>query len=271
MKEVDKIGQEQFHDFVFSEEISWQEIIYDLINTEQLDPWDINLSILAQKYLEKIREFEEANFLLSSKVLLVCSLLLRIKSELLLNRYIKNLDDILFKKDEEKQDKLLFKEEFDKSELPDLIPKTPLSRLKKVSLQELISALSKAVITEERRILRKRTEKEVYERTKFFMPRKTINIHDRIKEIHSKVKELFKVHNKIKFSEFSGPKKQDKIDYFIPLLHLDTNNNLWLHQEKHLDEIWIYKNKEHLIKKEEVIIDNIERNFEESLDEINNP
>ncbi len=65
----DRIGQEQFQTFVFNQDISWQEIIYDLINTEQLDPWDIDLAVLSQKYLEKIRVLEETNFIISSRVL----------------------------------------------------------------------------------------------------------------------------------------------------------------------------------------------------------
>ena len=97
------VKQEQIHDLLFSREIGWQEIIYDLINTEQLDPWDINLSVLTNKYLAKIQELEEADFFVSSKVLLAASLLLRIKSEILLNHYIPSLDDILFGKKEEKK------------------------------------------------------------------------------------------------------------------------------------------------------------------------
>ncbi|GAI77431.1 unnamed protein product, partial [marine sediment metagenome] len=38
------VKQEQVHDLLFNREIGWQEIIYDLINTEQLDPWDINIT-----------------------------------------------------------------------------------------------------------------------------------------------------------------------------------------------------------------------------------
>jgi len=97
---IEKIGQEQFHSFVFNPDMTWQEVIYDLINTEQLDPWDIDLGALSQRYLERIRELEEADFMLSSKVLLISSLMLRIKSELLINRYIKDLDDVLFNKKE---------------------------------------------------------------------------------------------------------------------------------------------------------------------------
>ena len=267
MKEANqKIGQEQFQDFVFNENMSWQEIIYDLINTEQLDPWDIDLSLLSRRYLERIKELEEANFMLSSKVLLVSSLLLRIKSELLINRYIRDLDDILFNKKEEEQEVLNLIDDEDIN-VPTLLPRTPLPRYKKISLQELVLALGKAVQTEERRFIRKNAEKEMYERTKFFMPRKTINIQDRIKKVHQRIKLLFETQEKIPFSQFSGPKKQEKIDHFIPLLHLDNHNHLWLQQEKHLDEIWIHKSGEAFITKDEIITDNIERSFEELLED----
>jgi len=264
MKEGEKIQQNQFNSFVFNEEMSWQEIIYDLINSEQLDPWDIDLSVLSGKYLETIRGLEEANFMLSSKVLLISSLMLRIKAELLLNHYIKDLDDILFNKEkEEKQMKL--PEAFDE-EIPELLPRTPLPRYKKISLKELVSALSKAVATEDRRIIKKRFAKEIYEKTLYFLPRKSINIQQHIKNIHGKVKDLFKKHDKIKFSEFSGPKKQDKVDHFIPLLHLDNQNHIWLQQNKHLEEIWLHKNGDEFVEKDDIITDNIEAEFEKSLE-----
>ena len=239
-KKVEKIGQDQFHSFVFNKEMSWQAIIYDLINTEQLDPWDIDLSILSSKFLEKIRKLEEADFNLSSKVLLISSLMLRIKSELLLNRYIQDLDDILFKKDKEEQQTLKFDETFDE-DFPELLPRSPIPRQKRVSMQELISALSKAMATEDRRIVKKKIAREIYEKAKFFLPKNTINIHEQINHIHDKVKNIFQKQDTIKFSEFSGPKKQDKIEHFIPLLYLDNQNHLYLHQKKHLDEIWIHK------------------------------
>ena len=92
------IKQDQIHDLLFSKELGWQEIIYDLINSEQLDPWNINITILTVKYLEKLQELEEADFFISSKVLLAAALLLRIKSEILLNTHLKSIDEILFGK-----------------------------------------------------------------------------------------------------------------------------------------------------------------------------
>src|SRR5271165_6918268 len=84
-KVVQKIGQEQIHSLLFGEKLTWHEIIYDLINTEQLDPWDVDICLLTNKYLERVRLLEEADFMISSKVLLAAAILLRIKSEILLD------------------------------------------------------------------------------------------------------------------------------------------------------------------------------------------
>src|SRR3989344_1782600 len=130
-EEAVPIKQQQIHDILFNREIGWQDIIYDLINTEQLNPWDINISILTEKYLIKIQELEEADFFVSSKVLLAASFLLRIKSEILLNEYIKSIDDILFGKKEKIPSK------FERLELneqiPELIPRSSMPRFRKVS------------------------------------------------------------------------------------------------------------------------------------------
>ncbi len=77
------VNQEQVHDLLFNREIGWQEIIYDLINTEQLDPWDVDIVVLTNEYLKRIQQLEEMDFFISSKVLLAAALLLRIKSEIL--------------------------------------------------------------------------------------------------------------------------------------------------------------------------------------------
>src|SRR3989344_6862166 len=90
------VGQEQVHDLLFNREIGWQDIIYDLINTEQLDPWDINITILTEGFLSKIKAYEEMDFFISSKVLLAAAFLLRIKSEMIISRYMRSIDSILF-------------------------------------------------------------------------------------------------------------------------------------------------------------------------------
>lgn len=233
-----RVGQEQVQELLFSDKLSWQSIIYDLINSEQLDPWDIDLSVLAQKYLVKIRELEEANFVISSKVLLAASLLLRLKSEILLNRDLQSIDEVLYGKKEEReysQERIELDED-----IPGLVPRTPLPRHKKVTLQELIKALSHAISTESRRIRRLVVLKQHELEAHIPFPRRFVNLQDKISGIYSKLKEFFSTSDeKVAFSRLSETSYEDRLLTFVSLLHLDNQQKIWLEQDGHFQEIWV--------------------------------
>ncbi len=237
-KNVERVKQEQIHDLLFDDRLSWQVIIQDLISSEQLDPWDIDLSILAQKYLEKIRELEEANFVISSKVLLAASLLLRLKSELLLNRDLHSLDEILYGK---KEAKIYSQERIELDEdIPGLVPRTPLPRHKKVSLQELIKALSHAISTENRRIRRVLVLKQHELEAHIPLQRRFFNLQDKITGIYSRLKEIFsKNDERVALSQLSTMAYEDRLMTFVSLLHLDNQQKIWLEQDGHFEEIWV--------------------------------
>ena len=44
------------------DDISWQQIIYELVRSEQMDPWDIDVSILTQKYIRMLKTLKEHDF-----------------------------------------------------------------------------------------------------------------------------------------------------------------------------------------------------------------
>ena len=238
------IKQEQIHDLLFNRELGWQEIIYDLINTEQLDAWDINIVLLADKYLERVSMVEEADFFISSKVLLAASLLLRIKSEILLNRDIKNIDEILFgKKDEQKR--ILERIELDE-DIPELVPRSPLPRFKRVTLQELMESLNKAITTENRRIKKEIITQNAIRKSSFFLPKKKFNIKNKIRDIYDNLFSQLKDENKkkkISFTELIGESKEERIISLLPLLHLECQKKIWLEQEAHFEEIHIWLKK----------------------------
>ncbi len=244
----DKVGQEQIHGLLFGDQLSWQSIVLDLINSEQLDPWDIDLVVLTNKYLEKIREFEEANLFVSSKVLFAAALLLRIKSEILLNRDLPSLDEILFGRKEEKryeQERIELDEE-----VPELVQRTPLPRHRKVSLQELLSALGKAITTENRRIKKVVVAKQQEIETAIAIPKGTINLRDLVKNVYGKLKSFFTPEraHPVSLTELLGNKshiKEERVNHFVPLLHLDTQHKVLLEQEKHLEEIYIWMKEVH--------------------------
>ena len=235
------VNQEQIHDLLFNREIGWQEIIYDLINTEQLNPWDINILVLTDKYLEKIQKYEDADFFVSSKVLFAAALLLRIKSEILLSRYIKSIDEILFGK-KEKNEIIVERIDFN-DEIPELIPKSPMPRFRKVTLEELMESLNKAITTENRRIKREIINTNALREAGISLPRRKYSLKDKIKEIYNKLSEHFeknKDNKKIPFTIFAGKEKEEKLITFSSLLHLDHQKKVWLEQEKHFEEIHIW-------------------------------
>jgi len=100
--------EEQIYKMLLEEkEITWQSIIYNLIKKDQIDPWNINISLLASKYREKITELQEHSFFISGKVLLASALLLRLKSHKFLTEHIPNFDNFLYPPEEPELSELL--------------------------------------------------------------------------------------------------------------------------------------------------------------------
>lgn len=244
-KKEDQISQLQFYDLITGEEVSWQAIIYDLIKTEQLDPWDIDLGILADKYSQVVREMEEANFFVSSKVLLACSLLLRLKSEILINQYIRDLDEALYGRKDGKRYELE-RIELDEDELPILVPRTPIPRYKRVTLQELMASLNQAMETENRRIRRDIKVRQANKSALTVLPNKNrIPLKDRIALVLRRIKQHMKQQpaaDHMKFSHLAQT-REERLLSFVPILHLSNNEEIYLYQQIHFGEIHMRLNK----------------------------
>ena len=262
------VKQEQVHDLLFNREIGWQEIIYDLINTEQLDPWNINITILTERYLEKIQNLEETDFFVSSKVLFAAALLLRIKSEILLNKHLKSIDEILFGEKEQKKH-VLERIELDE-EIPVLVPKSPMSRVRKVTLQELIEALNKAITTENRRIKKEIVNRNALREVGISLPKRKFSIKDKINQIYKRLFGHFeenKGKHRVSFTDFVGQSKEEKIISFAPLLHLETQKKVWLEQEAHFEEIHIWLKETYFKQKGDPYAD-LKQELEQEIEEL---
>ncbi len=258
-KEENKINHDQFYDLITGEEVSWQAIIYDLIKTEQLDPWDIDISVLAERYIEIIKQLEEANFFVSSKVLLACALLLRLKSEILNNDYIRNLDEAMYGKREDKK-YILERIELEEGELPILVPRTPMPRFKKVTLKELMSALNKAIETEGRRIRKDISTKQAEKNALSTLPRETrVPLKDRIGEIMSLINKNFhELHKQeVTFHELA-PTRAEKLATFLPILHLDNHEKIYTKQHEAFKDIFIRLERHNEIEELELSEETIE-------------
>jgi len=229
---------------VKKDEITWQNIIQDLIKSEEMNPWDIDVSLLSKKYLEKVKELKETNLFISGKVVLASSILLKIKSNKLVTEDILNFDNKMNPPEEYQELEELFgnapSPEYD---LPQLTIKTPMPRKRKVTMNDLMSALQKALEVNQRRNLRR----EALNYTDIKIPEKKIDISKLILDVYNQILDFFKTKKgNLTFSKLvNSPKKEDKILTFVPLLHLDTQEKINLEQKEHFGEITINKIQKH--------------------------
>ncbi len=236
--------QEKIFDLLFKEdEISWQTIIFEAVRTEQMDPWDIDIAQLSQRFLEMIKQLKEMDFRISGKIILAAAILLRLKSTKLVGEDMSQLDRLIAMSENGAEDAFYGDLEdgyeadgVKQRERPDdltLIPRTPQPRKRKVSVYDLVEALQKALDVKKRRhFVRDEIHVEI--------PKKSWDIEESIDRIHQEIMAYLGKKEKLGFKELiKGESKEEKIYTFIPLLHLGNQQKITLLQETHLSEIEI--------------------------------
>jgi segregation and condensation protein A len=229
--------QDQILDMLLKEdEITWQTILFDLIKTEKMDPWDIDISILSQRYIDIIKKLKEINFSISGKIILAASLLLKIKSDKLLTENMEAFDNLLYEHEELEDPDDFIQEQQERLINPKLTIKTPQTRKRKVSVNDLVFALERALEVEKRRKQRYIRDAEIPDSIK--VPEKKIDLGNKIKDIYEKIKSFLKNENKVTFTQLLPSQEKGDIIYtFIPLLHLDNQKKIDMYQEKAFEEI----------------------------------
>ncbi len=232
--------QERLFEILFDkDEVTWQTMLYDLVRSEDMDPWDIDIFLLAQKFFDMVRTLKEMDFRIPGKILLAAAILLRIKSVQLLS---KDLDafDRLFAEPEDEEGLLddmedAYAGERERLKDADLIPRTPQPRKRKVSIFDLVDSLQKAMEVKKRRVMRSIPAVEVE------IPGKTVDISAIIKDVYGKIKTFFiKNPGKLTFKRLCpSDTREDKVYTFVPLLHLTNQRKIDLFQYQHFGQIEI--------------------------------
>lgn len=228
------------------DEITWQTIIQDLMKTEELDPWNVDISVLANRYRKALEMMKEHNFFISGKIVFALAFLLKLKSDRFLSEHIANFDSQLFPQDEN-----IFADDGEYTEdnpyaneqIPQLLIKTPQPRKRQLTLNDLMQALEEALEVDIRRTVKRIREDTAL--TTVSIPEKKVDITQLIKDVYDKVRQFLNEKDRITFDELieHSTDKQEKIYTFIPLLHLDTQQKVNLEQEKAFGtiEISLYK------------------------------
>ncbi|MBI5389002.1 segregation/condensation protein A [Candidatus Woesearchaeota archaeon] len=247
LPQIKKPQEHIFNMLLKKDEITWQTIIQDLVKNEQMDPWDVDVSVLTQRFLQTLKKLKEMDFRISGKIVLASAILVKVKSVHFMDKDISYLD-ALFASSEEQEEDMGFDDDILPEagaapfERPALLPRTPQPRTRKVSLQDLMQALEQALEVNRRRNLRLLASVPVME-----MPKKTVDMSQIIMKLYGNIKQYFGANKALTFSQLvPSDSKEDKVLTFIPLLHLTNQRKINLEQKEHFGEIDIYllKNKE---------------------------
>ncbi len=73
----------QFDIHSMVEKPTWKEMLLDLIDQNKIDPWDVDIVLIADGFMKKIKEMERLDLAVQANVILAASILLKYKSEYL--------------------------------------------------------------------------------------------------------------------------------------------------------------------------------------------
>ena len=237
---VAQTTQEEVMDLLLEQDdVTWRTILLDLVKNEQIDPWDVNLTLLTRKYLQTIKEMQQHDLKISGKILLAAALLLRIKSTHFIDKDLAEFDQLLYQTADEDENWDNLTEEQKEQRVKEkykLIPRNPQPRSRKVSIHDLIEALQKAMESKKRILAQQRPVKYVIHKKGMDIVEVIYDLYHKIMYYSNKEESQDK---RITFTTFTAQVRKQESFTFIPLLHLESLQKIETEQKKPFDEIYI--------------------------------
>lgn len=196
----------------------WDSQLLELVKDNKINPWDIDIELLTQHYLEKINSLPQFDFRIPGKAVLTLAVLLRMKSERL------NIQPPAAR-----EAKVVAP--FGPVVIPEL---KPIRRAveRKVTLMELVEALRDAFEVEKRKIQRKRLLRQIVEISRFDMG-------ELLSSIREVLSTLFKTRDKILLTDLLA--YEEFAFLFLALLHLANEGTIDMEQAEWNSEIFIIR------------------------------
>ena len=204
---------------------AWKTILIDLVETEKMDPWDIDVINLSEKYLKKISELEGNNLRVPANAILACAILVKTKSKYL---KLSSLEE-----EEEKVELTPEQKEMMLASIPDLMSGR-MSREGRITLDELVMSIED--------IIQRTTPKKNSSRV---IPRIEINfdatsIEEKLEDVFELIKSKVDSQGIVLFRDLIESNEIDSIvDVFLPVLFLMNSGKLIAYQNEFFGEIFV--------------------------------
>jgi len=217
---------------------SWEQVVYDLIASQGMDPWNLDLNLLSKSFLNYIKKIEELDFRIPAKYVIISSVILRMKSD---NMRLLNIPS-------ETDDQLIDSGE----DLLDGQPPNPIGNIdlnffslnerrrpsRQVMVTDLISSLRKVLNSQDRKEMQ-------LEAARSKIRINTDSVVDRINRVFGKINSLLnrmKKEEEIQFSKVVDKwERKEVVEHFLPIVYLDNQKKIQCRQNEFFEEIYIKK------------------------------
>lgn len=218
---------------------SWEEALDFL--TADMDPQDIDISVLAERYRTYIDELEDNNLEVPAKAVRICSALLRMKTYALAGDYQEEEEEQEENPMDFEEEELIEDEELLENDEPDLnigpdleVPVKPKPK-RRMSLDELKTALEDAMDVKEKREQRQQRKQQIDDPIE--MDEKTLE--EKINSLFSRLSGLLSGgKDRIHFNQLLEEQdNEERIEKFLHVLHLENDRKVECIQEEWLGDL----------------------------------
>lgn len=246
---------------IYPQESDGIEILVSLAKTGKINPWNIDIVDITDKYLAKMFEMKAQNLRLTGRTLLFAAILLRLKSNILENINIEEFEDGA---NENRLNEFDLTDDDFEADYPEYNTSNVISidevlqrrtsvrlnRNRVVTLKDLIRQLEFYEMID-----RKQSLKNAHERAKRrvrsyanFSPDDIINlahdeyIEDSVQKLKENLEQILKKEKRIELNELTllG---MDKITAYIALLFLSAESDYELVQKEFYSDLYVTKSK----------------------------
>ena len=207
---------------------SWKQLLVDLVVTEKLDPWDIDIIKVAEGFTKMVKEMKQLDFHVPANIILASAILLKYKSNA-----IRIIEEPEFVEAEPL-------EVADEGEIPPLQIKARIPPQVPITLNELILEMEKVIQYDDESRVKKIKIK----------PREVVNIElpdydieAEMEKLYARMKTEMDGESLVLFSALVKNKEPKEVVLTLsPLLHLAQEKAIGLRQDQFWGEIFIKVN-----------------------------
>ncbi|MEW5996720.1 MAG: segregation/condensation protein A [Candidatus Micrarchaeota archaeon] len=205
---------------------SWKQVLAELVISEKLDPWNIDIVVVADSFFGYVKRMEKFDFHIPANIILACAILLRYKSNAL--RFFEEPQPAGPAPDEQAADPM-----------PELSLSIRIPPRRQITLNELMEEMERVIKYDSR----ERPKNVAAQLPTLELDLDNYDMESEIDKMYARLKGGADSEGIIVFSSLvNGGGAEGIVSALTPLLHLAQRKSVCLRQDRFFGEIFINVN-----------------------------